>query len=227
MARVNAQQARQARQKKMIIGGAVLLAIVLVIQVPRTMKMLSGSSTPASAAPTPAAVPTPIVPAATATPSAPPAVEAGKLASLDRFSSKDPFAEQISASVASAPAAEPAAQADEGGNEAAPAGSTQPTAFQIGSASKPGKSAATSGAQTASLTVNGKQERVTLSKLFPAADPVFKLLSVGEDTAEISIAGGSFKDGGKTITLTVGKAVTLMNTASGKRYVIQLASTSV
>ena len=61
-------------------------------------------------------------------------------------------------------------------------------------------------------------------KEFPRADPIFHLVSVTRKTAKISIAGGSFASGKPTITLELGKTVTLMNTADGTRYEIRLIS---
>jgi hypothetical protein len=61
---------------------------------------------------------------------------------------------------------------------------------------------------------------------FPKADPTFTLAGIQSGSATISIAGGSLKTGGKTFVLTVGKPTTLLNTADGKRYTLELVSTS-
>ncbi len=60
---------------------------------------------------------------------------------------------------------------------------------------------------------------------FPAADPVFQLVSVTRTTAKVGISGGSLSTG-TNVTLTKGKKVTLMNTADGTRYELVLVSTS-
>jgi hypothetical protein len=43
-------------------------------------------------------------------------------------------------------------------------------------------------------------------------------------TAKISVAGGSF-DGGEPVTLKLGKKLTLVNSATGVRYVLKLVYT--
>lgn len=111
---------KAAKQKKIAIGGAVLLVGLLAIQVPRTMKMMNGhpappvvstttpggttttSVTPADpnslAAPTLAGSPTTTTTTTTTTSSlvasVPVEVDSGQLATFQRFASKDPFASQ-------------------------------------------------------------------------------------------------------------------------------------
>jgi hypothetical protein len=218
--KVNVAQAKAARQKKIAIAGGVLLVIVLVIQVPRMMKQLKGSSPPAAAAP---AAPTP----APATPVAgvPTAVAAtDKLVSFESFSSKDPFIQQVSESAAAPP---PAKSSTTSGTASATAttttGASQPTSFKTDAGAG---SSTKKGAQTATIQVNGTEQTVGESKTFPKSDPVFKLVSVSDGSVEVAIADGSFKDGDKTITLTEGKSVTLLNTANDKRYKLLLVSTS-
>ena len=74
--------------------------------------------------------------------------------------------------------------------------------------------------------MNGAPESVQVGGTFPAANPYFKLVSVTKKGAKISIAGGSLENGAPTVTLTKNKALTLMNTADGTRYVLRLVSTS-
>ena len=59
---------------------------------------------------------------------------------------------------------------------------------------------------------------------FPTPEPLFVLRSLTKKQAKISVAGGSF-DGGKPVTLKLGKKVTLVNTATGVRYVLKLVYT--
>jgi hypothetical protein len=47
---------------------------------------------------------------------------------------------------------------------------------------------------------------------------MFTLVSLTAKAAKIAIAGGSLATGAKTVTLPVGKTITLMNTADGTRY---------
>jgi len=49
-------------------------------------------------------------------------------------------------------------------------------------------------------------------------------VSVKRTSAKVGIAGGSISSGSSTVTLQLGKKVTLMNTADGTRYVLVLVS---
>src|SRR4051812_12082904 len=93
--------AKAAKQKKIAIGGAVLLIGVLAFQGPKVLKVMSGGGSSSSAAPVATPV-TPLTPAAV--PGAAPAPtpvsattpDSGtKLISFERFSSKDPFVVQV------------------------------------------------------------------------------------------------------------------------------------
>jgi hypothetical protein len=64
---------------------------------------------------------------------------------------------------------------------------------------------------------------VTVATDFPADSPFFHLVSLTATTAKIGIAGGTLATG-STVTLKKGKAVTLMNTADGTRYILVLIS---
>lgn len=218
--KVNVAQAKAARQKKIVIIGSALLAVVLVIQVPRTMKQLKGSSAPA---PAPATVPAPLPATPVAgVPTSSVAPAGDKLVSFESFASKDPFVQQVAADGSTTAPAKTKTTTAPAPTKTATTPSAQPTAFKTDAGA--GTSVSTGG-HSATIQVNGKEEAVSASKAFPKSDPVFKLVSVGQGTAEIAIAGGSFKDGGKTITLTQGKSITLLNTANDKRYTLLLVST--
>jgi hypothetical protein len=72
------------------------------------------------------------------------------------------------------------------------------------------------------ISVNDQLESVSVGSDFPAANPMFHLVSLTETTAKISIAGGSYANGSATLTLRVKKPVTLQNTADGSRFAIEL-----
>src|ERR687898_2973799 len=131
--RIDPLKAKEAKQKKIAIGGFILLLALLAFQGPKTLKMLQGpqpvasatstptATTPAPAVPLPGADPT-AVPVAAAAPElsavadsdAAPAVEQGQLATFERFASKDPFAQQAEpVEVAPPPAAKPEDGSDE------------------------------------------------------------------------------------------------------------------
>jgi hypothetical protein len=77
----------------------------------------------------------------------------------------------------------------------------------------------------ATISVNGVSESVSLGADFPAAIPTFRLVKLTASGAQISIAGGTLASGAPTVKLVLGKALTLMNTADGTRYVLILVST--
>ena len=243
--KLQAKAAKARRQKLIAIGGSVLLAVVLVIQVPRTMKMLDGGSTPP---PTPSAASqpaTPTDPATSTDPAAQPvaaqAAPAGKLpdrnalpeptngqlASFELFESKDPFAQQVveqspSAAVATGAPSPPTGSASAGSTSG---GSTPPqtsTPERSPAGVAPGRK---SSSRTVSISVNGSEETVGVSQSFPTADPTFVLVSSDARSAKISVAGGRLADGAQTVTLQVGRKLTLVNTADGARYELLLNST--
>ena len=72
--------------------------------------------------------------------------------------------------------------------------------------------------------MNGVEETVTVAADFPADDPLFTLVKVTATSVEIAVAGGSYQDGAATVTLVLGKTLTLMNTTDGARYEIRLVS---
>jgi hypothetical protein len=79
---------------------------------------------------------------------------------------------------------------------------------------------------TVSLSVNGVVSHVATGGTFPSGAPVFRLASWTKDSAQIAIVGGSYATGSGTLTLHVGEAVTLENQTDGKRYKLELLSTS-
>ena len=242
-------KAKAKRQKIYAgIGGVILLA-VLAFQVPRTLKMMhpadASSSSPPPAA-TPASTPTPIsapslsggnAAAAAAAPGgdgitdpdAVPPPHSGQLLAFGLFRSKDPFVQQLKLNGATGPTG----AISSGG----PTGASGPAAGGSGGSGVGGGSTPTSPPAstpvapatrltTAVISVNGAPESVQVGGTFPTADPYFKLVSLTKKGAKISIAGGTLENGAPTVTLTKNKALTLMNTADGTRYVLRLVSVS-
>jgi hypothetical protein len=161
-----------------------------------------------------------------------------RLQSFGRFETKDPFQQQLSqdgaaptATPAPAPVTAPAAPATSGGGGGStPAVPTAPTAPSAPAATPSAPSAPSvptpaPAPTSAVISVNGTLVPVTKGSDFPQpssdepdATPYFHLVSLTAKTAKISIAGGSYSNGAKTVTLRVNKAVTLVNTADGTRY---------
>jgi hypothetical protein len=231
--------AKHRKRKIIAVVGVVLLAVVLVIQVPRTMRMLDSGE---AAAPTPAPAEVAGNPAdATGAegidgtaPTAPASADLvdsnvapepgeGDLTSFERFSSKDPFAPQIppqqesaSAPTGALPTAPPA-DALAGSAPTASTGGSVPD--DLAGTLEPARLA------SAELSVNGKPETVTVGTAFPKGEPTFKLLAVGADSAKIGIVGGGkFASGARAMALERGKPLTLVDTEKGTRYVVILLS---
>jgi hypothetical protein len=136
----------------------------------------------------------------------------GQLISFGRFSSKDPFVEQIDETQAG------------GGGGSTPAPSS-PAVTPGGGVVPVSPTAGSPGvAGSAVISVNGVQETVAAGGEFPKESPVFRLVKVVGGEARIGIAGGALASGSPTVTLRKGKAVTLVNTADGTRYELKLVS---
>ena len=251
--KVDPLKAKQARQKKIAIGGAVLLIAVLAIQVPRMMKMMGGGTSssapaatptttaPATPTPTPGTPSAPSTPGAVASPSAGglpesdqrPAPAPGQLVSFDRFESKDPFVQQLSndpTGASPAPTGAEASPTQQPGpsvvpSTPAPGGSptTAPTTTQPATQPAQGSPAPAAPA-SAVIAVNGVSERVDAGADFPKLDPVFRLVSVTKRSVKVGIAGGTYATGAQTVTLVRAEPLTLMNTADGARYELRLVS---
>jgi len=159
----------------------------------------------------------------------------GQLQTLSRFDAKDPFSQQVDdkpdlptpAEVAGMPlnpvknAKKTAAGAAAGVANASGSGSGSGS----GSAAVPGAAPAPVAAPTmAMLKVNGKLMKVALKARFPKSENAFVLrsLKLSPGRATIAVADGSFSGHRPTLTLSAGHAVTLVNTATGVRYVVRL-----
>ncbi len=242
--------AEKARKQKIVLAIAgVAMVGLAVIQVPKLMK---GESQPA-AAPAAESTATPgattadpssaAAPAAAVTPSVttsafatkPAAFVAGvglpgtrlapaaksQLASFTLFQPSDPFVQQVGEETgdtaeSAAPAAQPAPAAE------------GPTATQGESTSAGGAAPAAQAQQPAvayaTVMFNGNPEQLEVKGKFPANDPLFVLVSLKKKQAKVGVAGGSF-EGSETVTLTLGRALTLVNTATGVRHVLKLVYT--
>ena len=234
------REAKDRRAKRLAIGGVVVLAAVLAFEVPHVLKKSGGS---ASSAP-PAATATDAstgasAPSATASPgtaaSASVPVTSTKLPNSDmtprrlksqlysfsRFAGKDPFVQQVSASdITSGPTG--ASGASSSSSSAASSG-----VITAGPAPAQQTSARTL-AQRGSVTiqVNGKVQTIRVGASFPSSNPLFKLVSVANGVARIGIAGGSYASGAQTVSLATGRSLTLVDTADGIRYKLELLSAS-
>src|SRR5207237_8373153 len=89
----------------------------------------------------------------------------------------------------------------------------------------PSQPPATSTATTATISVNGVSEEVSVGATFPKAQPYFTLVSLSPTAAKIGIAGGSLSTGAPTVTLEQGKKLTLMYTADCTSSALQMVAT--
>ena len=214
--RVDPLKAKEAKQKKIAIGGAVLLLALLAFQGPKTIKMLQGPQPVAStaAAPTTPVPPAPApttpgaggtaageVPPASTVPAAElasvpdsdpaPEAEQGQLLTFERFASKDPFAQQ--AQPAPQPAATPAAEERPAESETAPPATGEETGstggFTSGGAATTPSPTVTQTvlASATAIAVNGLVEAVALEADFPAAEPTFTLVSVAKNGKSVEL----------------------------------------
>jgi hypothetical protein len=229
----------KAKRQKIIAGvlGLVLVG-VLIIQAPKFLGMLGGSSTTASepaATPPPApATPAPATPGAS-TPATPvpattgsaslvdsdpaPVPSDGQLVTFDRFESKDPFVPQMTdgpTGQTSAPSTPSASAPTDAGAK------TEPPKQGSGGATLTPQTAPQPVSNTITIAVNGTRHEVFPGGSFPEDDPIFRLVSLKRGTAKVGIVGGGYANGAPTITLAKGgKPVTLMNTADGTTYVLR------
>jgi hypothetical protein len=244
--KVDPLKAKAAKQKKIAIGGFAILAILLAIQGPKTLKMLKGQPAPepvlvAPAPTTPGTgtdTPTPgtettaagEVPAGAAVELASvpdsdqaPVVDEGQLATFERFATKDPFAQQAEPVAAPPPPAKEPAETTPAVDPTKGSGSDSVDGgFTTGGTSPP----ATPVADSTSISVNGVAEPVKVDTPFPVAEPTFVLVSIALDgkSVEIGVDGGEYANGGETLKLLLGKKVTLQNTADGSRFELELLS---
>lgn len=244
----DAAKAKAAKQKKILIllSGVLVLALVYAFMTIRGLNKGASAAPPpaattATTTTTPAATPAPgtvaapalgaAAPAASTTASPPvslvaatkPAAGTGQLESFSRFASKDPF---------DAAGPKDTAQGAGGGSSTAPKSSSGAPAPGVTASASPAGGGATPVVQlppptSAVLAVNGVAALVAAGADFPmSTDPVengiFHLLSLTQTTAQVTVVGGSYASGSPTLTLKVNKPVTLVNTADGKRYTLQL-----
>jgi hypothetical protein len=170
----------------------------------------------------------------------PPTAGEGQLISFTRFESRDPFAPLVDddageATVEGAPPAtttptvDPTTSAVPTTPTALPTPEpvvpTVPTAPTVPTV--PTAAPETPAASGVSLEVNGKATPLAVGDTFPASDPAFKVVEVVDSTSiKIGLVSGSFSEGVDTITLQVGKPVTLISQPDGARYTLKLVSAS-
>ncbi len=238
----NAAGEKQAKQKKILIVLAVVLAGLLAFQLP---KLLGGNEAPAPAAApataTPGTTPAPAEPTAYAAASVPGATTGAagtgpsatlvgvqvatagapkpavtQLASFSLFSTKDPFVQVVKEQSTGG-----------GGGGKAPEAPAAVVAAGAGGAPAGGGAAPEKpDYQYATISVDGESEALTTKDEFPKSDPMFVLVAVKAKAVKLGIAGGELEKG-QTLTLGLDDKVTLVNSATGARYTLALLYTGV
>jgi hypothetical protein len=244
MAATAKTQGSSKKQLYFVIGGAVVLALILVIQLPKLMGGGSETASPTTtdALPTSGTTGTPTTSGGTVNASGSGAVLAGvkivpgvevepgegQLASFSLFQNRDPFVQLVKdTGAAGSQDGEPVGVKVSGGGGGGGADGpkvSNGTGGPIVSGGTPGNVEGQSQFTTATIWVNGSDESVAVKKKFPKTDPTFVLLSLKPKAAQIGVVGGAFT-GSAAITLKMGQPLTLVNTATGARYTLRLLYT--
>ena len=234
----NARAEKDRRTKMVAIGLSVVLVAVLAFEVPKMMHSGSSASTPPAAttttdATTATGTPVTSAPGTAAAASMPttstkvpnsdplPQSSKGTLDSFSHFTGKDPFAQQISNS---APSTASSSQPGTGTLSANVSGGSSASSAGSGHAQHPSRTLAATGA--ARISVNGRVQVVRVGASFPSANPLFRLVGLAHGGVRIGIASGSYTSGAQTVSLTLGRTLTLVDTADGIRYKIRLLAAS-
>jgi hypothetical protein len=240
------REAKDRRAKKLAVGGAVLLAVVLAFEMPKVLKHGGSSSSTAPAATTTEATGASTAPATTAPGTAAeaalptaastklpdsdraPKVSKSQLFSFSHFAGKDPFVQQVSTAASGTSSAGTSGSAASAAAAAGviTAGPSSTTAATTSASLGQGASSARTLAKTGTVTVsvNGTVQTVRVGASFPSSNPLFKLVSVAHGVVRIGIASGSYASGTQTVALTAGRTLTLVDTSDGARYKLRLVS---
>jgi hypothetical protein len=220
-----ARAARERKQKIFVVAGGLVLLLLMAIQLPKLMGgsgSSAASTTQETTAPgdvtTPGA-PTPpgttpgtkpgAVPVALVDTDRPLPLEPGQLRSFSGFKMKDPFVQQV---------VQPEPEPVRATTPKRAKKKTQAPSKDFSAAKK-----ATAPGVTV-VAVNGVRHALEPGGKFPAASPVFVLVSVkpAAKTAVVGVLGGKYANGSRTTTLEVGKPLVLVNTKTKSRYRVVL-----
>ena len=204
-----------------LFGVLLPLAVAVVVSGPRVWKSVrSEPSASVAVASLPAQQPA----AATQLPvEQSPRLARGQLASLGRFAARDPFASPLPARTVGAAAASAApSPLPVTAVPASPVEAATPSAAPIPAPVAPAPA-------SAMISVNGVPEAIGLKALFPAADPLFRLVALGAGEVQISVIAAASPAAAtpgveQTVTLVRDRTLTLLDTVSGARYELRLVS---
>jgi hypothetical protein len=225
----NVREAKDRRAKKLAIGGAVLLAVLLAWEVPHFLgggkkssapaatttaaATTPGTTTPAAAAPgVVAAAATPVTSTKLTNSDLPPRHSKQQLTGFSTFASKDPFDQQVTADTG--------ATGTSSTTQPSSTTASSTTASRSKTVLTSARSLARSGAVR--ISVNGRPESVRIGASFPSSNPVFRIVSVSRAGVRIGIADGSYSSGAQTVSLALNRTVTLVDTTNGAHYKLRL-----
>jgi hypothetical protein len=209
-----------------VLGGVLLAASV--VAVPMSLKQWKklnggGQAQPVAVQTTPAPGTSPVPAtlgsddgAIAGTVSAP--LATGELHAFDLFESKDPFEPQVDVTAA------PPSTGTTGVPAGTPTGSLAPVPTGTPPVTATPKAPAVP-PTSAVMSVNGAPAEllgVGVEFPLPPAEALFRLESLSAGRVRISVVGGSYANGAPTVTVKVGKVLTLENTADGTRYELKL-----
>jgi hypothetical protein len=230
----------------MAIGLGVVFLGVAVIQGPKVLKMISGSSNSSAPAASATTTTTPGAPGSSATTSPTTGVAVASLGpgQLSGFSLFNPVKvfkpipkpATPAAPSASTPSGKGSSPAGKSGATTTPSTPTpQPalTTTTTPALTSPAAKATTTttpappvtftvpnGITAAVVTVNGRKQLFGAGATFPKEAPLFKLAAIAKKGLEIRVLGGTFVDGKPYLVLRQGNKVTLLNQSDGTKFVI-------
>jgi hypothetical protein len=243
---------RVKRQKQFIAVGSVVLLALLGFEM--TKFLGHGSSHSAArtttAASSVAGSPAPSAPAASLPDTDRLVVQrnTNQLLSFGLFGSKDPFVQQLTQPPPSAtptpapttpttpstPAASPETPTSTTPTTPSqePAAPETPTTETQLPAGAPGATTPSSPTEPAGpvdsvlISTNRVCQQLAVNGTFPEGEDIFRVVSIAKDgkSVDIGVVGGSYDSGQATATLKLGQTLTLVNTADGTRYAIELKS---
>ena len=194
-------KAKEAKQKKVLLVLLPFFLILVAWQGPKMYKSLFAQpppeAAPATTAPTTTTAGTP-VPGATA-----PAPSAGGLADSEPL---------------------PAAGSDQLLSFSRFT-ARNPFIPPAGTVLEPSDSGENAAASAAVIEVNGVSETVTVNGTFPAAEPIFQLVSLGATAAVVGLTSGAFEGGEANVEIAVGEQVELV-ADDGATYTVTVVSVS-
>lgn len=190
-------KAKEAKQKKVLLVLLPFFLLLVAWQGPKMYKQLFAQPAPEAATVTETTAPTATTPGTAPAPGAP-AVPAGELPDSDPL----PAAGSDQLGSLSRFAARNPFEAPNGAPTEAPAEATL---------------------SSAQIDVNGTSETVSVNGTFPAADPIFQLVSVSASQVVLALTSGAFEGGEANVQIAVGEQVELVGD-DGSTYTVTVVS---